>query len=88
MIVARCTRDGVRLRPVESKSVFCVHAMCSTCRRVYVLWGDRVTPCESPLRHVGAYPRFVDELPARQPIPRPATAPEGQTCRKQRSGKR
>lgn len=88
MILPRCTRDGVGLRPVESKSVFCVHMMCSSCRTVYVLWGDRVTLCESPLAHCGADPKFLDQRPARPPYRKRAAAPERKACRKQRSGKK
>ena len=78
MNVWRCGRCGTLLREVIAKTAFTKHVMCTTCKVPFVVLGDCIRKCESPVAHVGLNPQFLDARPARKPIPRPAPATASQ----------
>jgi len=78
MIVAKCPRDGTLLREVETKSSFTKHAICPSCKVIYVLWGDSMTRCMSPMRCCGPSPVYSQEYKAPIETPRDA-AQKGKT---------
>jgi hypothetical protein len=69
MIFAQCPKDYHYLIEIETCNIFVKHAGCLKCGTVYVSWGDKVTPCETPERCViGTWRTVLSDRPKPSPI--------------------
>jgi len=50
MQVMRCPNCRGPLEIVETKNLFTKHAGCTGCRRLYVMWGNTLSLCQTPTR--------------------------------------
>jgi hypothetical protein len=60
-MIWRCPRDNVLLREVVTRNAFTKHARCPSCGIVFIVWGDRLTRCMTPLRCAGDNPVYLDD---------------------------